>query len=165
MFVWGDSVKSDLVAVIVPEPEPFIKAAIEHKLVPANTQIPMLGVVTPELEQLCKNPGPLKDLVMEDIARLGKERKVGSYQTLITISSKQQSIDCFAKTKILQIMGYEFPKAISFVPEAMTMQNGMLTPTNKVKRDGVIKNWRPIVDELYKIVDSMPRDSKGRPKL
>ncbi|KAI9024543.1 hypothetical protein DFJ74DRAFT_665485 [Hyaloraphidium curvatum] len=138
IFVWGDSIKSDLVAVVVPEPEPFIRAAIERGLLPKDTEIPVLGVVTPELEKICREPGPLLGLVREDIVKLGKERK---------------------------LMGYELPLAVGFMAEPMTMQNGLLTPTNKVKRDAVAKAYRPMVDQLYKIVDGIPRDEKGRPKL
>jgi hypothetical protein len=47
----------------------------------------------------------------------------------------------------------------------MTMQNGLLTPTNKVKREAVQVAYRPFIDQLYKIVDAMPRVDRNRPKL
>ena len=117
----GDSVRSELVAVVIPEPEPVMKLAIELGILPKDVSIPTLGVVSPELEKCCKEPKIL-DAVLKDIETLGRERK---------------------------LMGYELPKAIAMRPDIMTIQNGLLTPTNKAKRETVAKvSRRSIANEI-----------------
>ncbi|TPX31806.1 hypothetical protein SmJEL517_g04949 [Synchytrium microbalum] len=132
IYVHGDSVRSELVAVVIPEPEPVLLRAIELGLIPKDVTIPALGVVTPELEKVCKDT-KIMEVILKDIEKLGRDRKV---------------------------MGYELPKAICLKPEIMTIQNGLLTPTNKVKRETVAKEYRPLIDMLYSKVDASRSPAK-----
>ena len=88
-----------------------MKLAVELGLLPSNVSTPALGIVTPELEKCCKEP-KIIEAVQKDIEALGRERK---------------------------LMGYELPKLVEMRADIMTIPNGLLTPTNKVKREVVLK--------------------------
>ncbi len=48
-----------------------------------------------------------------------------------------------------ELAGYEIPKKILVVKEAFTTENGILTPTLKVKRREIMKRWGKDIDALY----------------
>ncbi|XP_047046836.1 long chain acyl-CoA synthetase 6, peroxisomal-like [Lolium rigidum] len=64
------------------------------------------GIQNEDLRQLCADPRA-KAAVLADMDSIGKEA---------------------------QLRGFEFAKAVSLVPEPFTVENGLLTPTFKVKR-------------------------------
>lgn len=47
------------------------------------------------------------------------------------------------------VKGYEIPKKFAFTLEPWTPDNGMMTPTMKLKRPNVVKALQPIIDSLY----------------
>jgi long-chain acyl-CoA synthetase len=44
---------------------------------------------------------------------------------------------------------YETPKKIAVVPNEFTVESGELTPTLKVKRSVVARNYADLIDEVY----------------
>ncbi|CAF0934304.1 unnamed protein product [Adineta ricciae] len=69
----------------------------------------------------------LKDVVLNDMIREGKKRG---------------------------LMSYEQVKAIEFIKEPFTIENGLLTPTFKSRRFAVEKKYKDIFLDLYKKTDS-----------
>jgi long-chain acyl-CoA synthetase len=49
-----------------------------------------------------------------------------------------------------QFRPYEKPKKLVLVQDEWTPENGMLTPTLKIKRATVLKKYMPIIEEVYK---------------
>jgi long-chain acyl-CoA synthetase len=70
-------------------------------------------------EELLKKP-ELKKLIEKEIAKYGKELK-----------------------------GYEKPKKIALIGEEFTTENGMLTPTLKIKRRKVVEKYKDLLDSLW----------------
>jgi long-chain acyl-CoA synthetase len=48
-----------------------------------------------------------------------------------------------------EFRGYERVKAFALIEEPFTTDNGLLTPTLKVRRNEVLKRYRPLLDSLY----------------
>lgn len=72
-------------------------------------------------DQICKNPS-LKDAIMADILKLSKEDG---------------------------LHGFEMVRAIFVDSRAFAIENGMLTPTFKLKRQKVQEAYQKQIDELY----------------
>ncbi|KAI8067844.1 hypothetical protein BC940DRAFT_300590 [Gongronella butleri] len=112
-FVYGDSLQSSLVTIVVPDPEvmPSFLAAKAPKLAAENLTF----------EQYCKHPQVVK-LVMADLVKSG--RKAG-------------------------LNGFEIPKAVYLEAEPFSMENGLLTPTFKLKRPEARKYYQVQIDAMY----------------
>ncbi|KAI8849064.1 hypothetical protein BC829DRAFT_392780 [Chytridium lagenaria] len=115
IFVHGDSLQSELVAIVVPEQENAIESTVNPG--PALPGAEALPIIV----ELCKNK-KFAELVLKDMD---------------------------AKAKKAKLRGFEFVKAIHLEPEFFSVQNGMLTPTFKLKRNDAAKLYRPVIDELY----------------
>ncbi|KAJ3087495.1 hypothetical protein HK102_010942 [Quaeritorhiza haematococci] len=131
IFVHGDSLKNDLVAIVVPDQEFSIPFAINSGLLPANTPVPTVPQQPgeephPSLVELCKVP-ELRNLILKDMNKLAKEAK---------------------------LRGFEFVKRIHVTAEMFSVQNGLLTPTFKVKRHEAKNYYRQYIDEMYHDIDN-----------
>ena len=60
-----------------------------------------------------------------------------------------------------QLAEYERIKRFEIVSEDFTVENGMLTPTFKVKRPVVMKNFSALVEKLYQ--NEFTSEASGRP--
>lgn len=117
-FVYGDSLQSALVAIIVPDEDPLrnmLKEAGETSLATANS-----------LVELCQSP-KLNALLMKEIQRVGKAG--GLY-------------------------GFELPKAIYLDAEPFSVENGLLTPTFKLKRQQAREKYEAQIESMYQ---TMPK--------
>ncbi len=47
------------------------------------------------------------------------------------------------------LASFETPKKIALLSEELTIENGMLTPTLKVKRSSVEEGFSGVIEELY----------------
>ncbi|KAF9669957.1 hypothetical protein SADUNF_Sadunf13G0018600 [Salix dunnii] len=74
-----------------------------------------------DLGQLCNDPRA-RAAVLADMDLIGKEA---------------------------QLRGFEFAKAVTLVPEAFTMENGLLTPTFKVKRPQAKEYFAKAISNMY----------------
>ncbi|WCJ23723.1 long-chain acyl-CoA synthetase 6 [Euphorbia peplus] len=108
-FVYGDSLKSSLVAIVAVDPE-VLKAWASSE-----------GIKYDNLEQLC-NDSRVRAAVLADMDAVGKEAK---------------------------LRGFEFVKAVTLVAEPFTMENGLLTPTFKVKRPQAKAYFETAITKMY----------------
>ena len=109
-FVYGDSLQSQLVAVIVLDPE--------HMEVWAKKS----GVTTgTDMAAWCADP-KVKAVVMEEVKKASKQADLKSF---------------------------EVPRNIYLEAEMFTAENGLLTPTFKLKRPVARDNYREQIDVLY----------------
>lgn len=111
VYVHGDSLKSYLVAVAVPDPEALTRFAGE------------LGVKG-DFAALCANK-QVTDAILNQLIELGKSEG---------------------------LHGFEQPKALLLHPEPFTVENGLLTPTAKSKRNELKTYFKGPIDKMYKEV-------------
>ena len=48
-----------------------------------------------------------------------------------------------------KLASFETIKAVGIVPEEFSVENGLLTPTFKIKRDAVTKRYCALIEKLY----------------
>ncbi|GJT70707.1 long chain acyl-CoA synthetase 6, peroxisomal-like protein [Tanacetum coccineum] len=108
-FVYGDSLKSSLVAVISLDQDVF-KAWVAAE-----------GIEYKDLRQLCNDPR-VKAAVLADMTQVAKKA---------------------------QLRGFECVKAVTLVVEPFTMENGLLTPTFKLKRPQAKAYFSKAIDAMY----------------
>ncbi|KAI9103146.1 hypothetical protein DFS34DRAFT_607642 [Phlyctochytrium arcticum] len=114
LFVYGDSLKSALVCVVVPDAEAFVPWV--------KSTLGFNG----SLEEAC-NSIAVRDAVMKDMVALGK--KAG-------------------------LLSLEIPKAIVLKAEPMSVENGLLTPTFKTKRNIAKRFYQKELDAMYEELGS-----------
>jgi len=120
-FVYGDTLKSHLVAIIVPEPEAAKKWAEEQNLQVA-------------LPDLCQDKA-FCQYVLKEIKRVAKEASLA---------------------------GFEVVKAVYLESNPFSIEEGMLTPTLKLKRQQVQSKYAPQLENLYKHTDISDCNQDGR---
>ncbi|KAI0518635.1 hypothetical protein KFK09_006071 [Dendrobium nobile] len=108
-FVYGDSFKSCLVAVVAVEPEILKMWAATERIQYDN------------LEQLCSDPRA-RAAVLAEMDEVGKQA---------------------------QLRGFEFAKAVTLVLDPFTMENGLLTPTFKIKRPQAKAYFAKAIADMY----------------
>uniref|UniRef100_A0A8D3A5L0 Long-chain-fatty-acid--CoA ligase n=1 Tax=Scophthalmus maximus TaxID=52904 RepID=A0A8D3A5L0_SCOMX len=109
IFVHGDSLQACLVGIVVPDPD-FLPIWVKKKGIEGS------------YTELCSKK-EVKDGILEDILRLGKEAGLKSFE--------QVTAD------------------IALHPEMFSIQNGLLTPTLKAKRTELRSHFREQIDKLY----------------
>lgn len=107
-FVYGDSLQSKLVAIVVPDQE-YLESWAKNNGFKGS------------FAELCKN-SEIIQVILDDMTKQGKTAK---------------------------LKGFEFPKAIYVESEPFSPENGLLTPTFKLKRPVAKKNYRENIDILY----------------
>lgn len=136
LFVHGDSLQSELVMIVVPEPEFCVKKAIEAKILPSNTPLPgpiQPGKPLPPIMMTLAKDARFKKMIMDDVNAIGKANKIA---------------------------GFEFPKDIFIEPkELMSIDNGLLTPTLKMKRDVARDFYSKQIAEMYSIINAAKEKS------
>ncbi|KAL0921941.1 hypothetical protein M5K25_005892 [Dendrobium thyrsiflorum] len=121
-FVYGDSFKSCLVAVVAVEPEILKMWAATERIQYDN------------LEQLCSDPRA-RAAVLAEMDEVGKQA---------------------------QLRGFEFAKAVTLVLEPFTTENGLLTPTFKIKRPQAKAYFATAIAEMYEeLSKSFPSPQKS----
>lgn len=108
-FVYGDSLQSTLVAVIVPDEKPFTAWAA--------------GVGFPGKS--------FKELCTESAVRKAVQKVLESY-------GRQNNLK-----------GFENVKAVYLDTEAFSVENGVMTPTFKLKRNDAKIKYKKQIDEMY----------------
>jgi long-chain acyl-CoA synthetase len=126
IFIYGDSMENELVTVIVPDPEHSVKVAIQQGLLPANTPIP--SPITPTTSTLPTvmdnlNKDRFKQLILADLAKVAEHQKLA---------------------------GFEIPKGVILETEApWSVENGLLTPTMKLKRQSAKERYENQIKAWY----------------
>ena len=113
MFVYGNSYKSSLIAVVVPEETVLAEWA------QAN------GHQDADFKQLCAN-ADVKKLLLKDMNALGKEAG---------------------------LKGFELARDVHLHHELFSIDNNLLTPTMKSKRNELQKYFQKEIDFMYKDMD------------
>ncbi|XP_029621766.1 long-chain-fatty-acid--CoA ligase 1 isoform X1 [Salmo trutta] len=108
IFVHGDSLQACLVGIVVPDPD-FLPGWAKKK-----------GIEGSYLEMCASKE--LKNAILEDILRLGKEGGLKSFEQV---------------------------REISLHTEMFSVQNGLLTPTLKAKRTDLRNHFQEQIDLLY----------------
>jgi len=82
IFVYGDSLKSKLIAIVVPEPE-YLKSWAQEN-----------GINDPDMETLCKNQQVI-EAVLEDMNKVGQENDVRGFERIpgIYLSPNQFTLE------------------------------------------------------------------------
>ncbi|GMY21555.1 long chain acyl-CoA synthetase 7, peroxisomal [Fagus crenata] len=120
-FIYGDSLNSSLVAVVVVDPDVMKTWAASE------------GIKYENLEQLCNDPRA-RAAVLAEMDAVGREA---------------------------QLRGFEFAKAVTLVLEPFTLENGLLTPTFKVKRPQAKAYFAKVISDMYaELSKSDPTPSK-----
>ena len=121
----GDSLQNELVAIVVPDQENAVPAAVAAGILPAGTPTPaglLPGDPThPLVIKLSKDPR-FRALVLKNLDSVGAAAK---------------------------LRGFEFVKGVRVVADQFSAENGLLTPTFKLKRQEAAKMFRPLIDEMY----------------
>ncbi|CAF0748103.1 unnamed protein product [Brachionus calyciflorus] len=112
VFIYGNSLKSSLVSIIVPE-ETVVYEWAKQNNVEAN------------FIDLCKN-SELKKTIIQDVSQIGK---AGG------------------------LKGFEQARDIHLHHELFSIDNGLLTPTMKSKRNELLAYFREQIDVMYKSLD------------
>ncbi|XP_057187402.1 long-chain-fatty-acid--CoA ligase 1a isoform X1 [Triplophysa rosa] len=108
IFIHGDSLQACLVGIVVPDPD-FLPGWAKKRGIEGS------------YTEMCKNK-ELKNAILEDIVRLGKEAGLKSFEQV---------------------------RDITLHPEMFSVQNGLLTPTLKAKRAELRRHFRDQIDQLY----------------
>lgn len=116
-FVYGDSLQSSLVAILIPDEEP-VRNLLANSDEAALSKAPF--------REICKN-NKLKNIIMDEIRRVGK---------------------------VNGLHGFELPTAIHLDSEQFSVDNGLLTPTFKLKRPQARGKYEKEIEAMYA---SMPK--------
>jgi len=107
-FTYGNSLKNELVAIIVPDPDVLLPWAKSQN-------------IEGDFAALCANDD-IRAMILK-------------------------SIDASSRTAGLK--GFEICKAIKIEAEPFTPENGLLTPTSKLKRQTLKEHYMATIDALY----------------
>lgn len=123
VFVYGDSYQSCLVAIVVPDEEVVQGSWAKQKEEENGMSEGILSKSS--FESLCKSNKDLKMDIMKDIKTLSKSNGLHGFETV---------------------------KAIHLDSEPFSVENALLTPTFKMKRQQLRDKYEKIIDDLYKSV-------------
>lgn len=112
-FVYGDSLQSALVAIIVPDEEPLRSLLGSHES--------LSNLAKASFSEICQSP-QVNTLIMKEIQQVAK--KGGLY-------------------------GFEIPKAIHLDTEPFSVDNELLTPTFKLKRQQARDKYEKQIEAMY----------------
>jgi long-chain acyl-CoA synthetase len=93
-------------------------------------------LIVPNFEQLEKW-AKLRNLIWTDRAQL------------LAMPTIQAKMDKEVRSTLTGLASFETPKKIGLLGADFTIESGELTPTFKVRRRIIEKNYRPLIDSLY----------------
>ena len=130
-FIYGDSLRSKLVAVIVPDPEVVETWA-------ASNGVKGDAFASPEL----------KAAIEAELKRVSNEAKVGVvvHGERVVVGGTDTRVWWCGGT---QLHGFERARAIVIDAEPFAVENGLLTPTFKLIRNKLRDHYRAQIDTMY----------------
>jgi long-chain acyl-CoA synthetase len=121
VWVYGNSLESTLVAVVVPREKP-LRALVAGA---ASAKLPFC--------ELCQLP-EARAAVQQKLGEVGRAQK---------------------------LRGFEIVKAVALCPEEFSVENGLITPTYKFKRQALLEKFQGEVDRMYALVRKESGPVKG----
>lgn len=123
IFVYGDSLQSQLVAVVVPDEEELAAFATRNRM-------------TGSFKDLAANPG-VQAMILKDMNQVATDA---------------------------QLRGFEQVRQIHVSPELFSVQNELLTPSFKLKRDQAKKKFAKEISSMYQKIEKMEAELKASAK-
>jgi long-chain acyl-CoA synthetase len=123
-FVHGDSLQSQLVGVVVLNPEKIVAWLRRRSVSP--------DILDGGLTAICAD-AKVKRHILDEMERIGKQYK---------------------------LQGFELVKNVHLEPEMWSVENDMLTPSFKLKRNVAQKKYRKQLDRLYEELNAQHQESK-----
>ncbi|PON76407.1 2,3-dihydroxybenzoate-AMP ligase [Parasponia andersonii] len=126
-FIYGDSLNSCLVAVVAVDPDVLKEWAATEGIQGFFVACFWLKVACAmmkwyeDLGQLCNDPRA-RSAVLAEMDAVGREA---------------------------QLRGFEYAKAVTLVPEQLSVENGLLTPTFKIKRPQAKAHFAKAISDMY----------------
>jgi long-chain acyl-CoA synthetase len=92
------------------------------------------------------------------IENYAKENSItfNNYVELLQEEEVKKVICNEIKTSNLCLAPYEQVKSFALLAEPFTIENGLLTPTLKVRRNEIVKKYRDLIESLYKDLEKNP---------
>jgi len=109
---------------------------VEHVVLIGDGRKFTIALAVPSLAAL-KQAFPGRDVSLDDRAELALEPEV----------AELLERDLFSRVE--EFAHHERPKLVVPIPEAFKIDNGMLTPTLKVKRKAVTERWAELIERRY----------------
>jgi len=91
----------------------------------------------------------------EQLERWAKERNLsyGSHAELIALADVTAKLEREVMDGLRDLAKFEMPKKVVLIERDFTIESGELTPSLKVKRRVVEKNYKPLIDRVYAEAD------------
>ena len=130
---------------IAPSPIEEAIASLPHV-----SQVLLLGDDLPYLAALIV---PDLEAVVDGLGELGRATPEGSDEEVLRALSDSEEVAAAIYSEIRSLQkddaAYERVRKIELLPEEFTVENGMMTPTLKVKRKAIIERYRTLIQEMY----------------
>lgn len=126
-FVHGDSLRTFLVAIVVPDFEVLLPWAVRQKVVDGEA---------PEVREALANPLAADATLLKTVCEHPEV-------------AKHIFADMEREAKASALLGFERARTILLHPEAFSVENNMLTPTFKLKRPEARKVFAGEIEKLY----------------
>ena len=91
----------------------------------------------------------------------GEGVSFGSRRELIALPAVQQKMEAEVNAKLRDLARFERPKKVVLLEQDFTIESGELTPTLKVKRRVVEKNYQDLIDRTYIAAEAMTASVEG----
>jgi len=91
----------------------------------------------------------------------GEGLSCGSRRELIALPAVQQKMEAEVNSRLGDLARFERPKKVVLLEQDFTIESGELTPSFKVKRRVVEKNYQPVIDRAYAEADAMATSLEG----
>lgn len=135
-FVYGDSSRRSLVAIIAPNPPLLIDYAKNHGYVTSNIQYDKESKESEDLIiELCNNK-ELTKLILKDLQSYGREKNLKGLEI---------------------IYGLRLDGHLNNLGQCFSLENGLITPTFKLKRKEIYNRYKDVIDELYEELEKQGR--------
>jgi long-chain acyl-CoA synthetase len=77
-----------------------------------------------------------------------------NYSELLETVKIKELINGEIEEATAEFASYEKPKAFALIPDIFTVENGMLTPTLKLRRNKVIEKYGALIESMYQKCDT-----------